>query len=93
MKRGVSLALNTVGIAILVLVVVLVLGFIFIGYITKLVGIEDPCGYGIYEEYACSASREGEGFTHCFVTKNTDRYCRVKVDGVDENAAVYCCRT
>ena len=71
-RRGASLALNTIGIAALVIMVVLVLGFIFFGYATRIIGIEDKCGEGVYTEYECVAERpEESGFTHCFITRNT----------------------
>lgn len=85
-RRGVSLALNTVGIAILVLVVVVVLGWIFFGYAAKLVGIEDECGKGLYSEYYCTDERPEDGFVHCFVTSHS--VCTE----VDEDVQPLCCR-
>lgn len=88
MKRGVSLALNTVGIAILVLVVVLVLGFIFLGYAGRLVGLEDKCGDGMYAEYSCVEERPETGFPHCFYTSR--EMCAV--GEVGDGVRPLCCR-
>lgn len=92
-RKGMSIALNTVGIAILVVVVVLVLGFIFFGYASKLFGIEDRCGEGVYEQYQCYPERpDGEGFAHCFVNP-PDRCAQGEAALPDADTQTVCCRT
>lgn len=86
-SKGVSLALNSVGIAILVLVVVLVLGFIFFGFAARFMGIEDGCGEGTFDAYECHAERPGEG--HCFRT-SSDSCASWQGDQAD--GTVFCCR-
>jgi hypothetical protein len=91
-QRGVSLALNTVGIAIMVLIVVLVVGIIFFGYMNDVVQLRDQCGAGTLDAYSCVAERTEGGLTHCFPTRNTERNCLNKVIGIDDGNNVFCCR-
>ena len=65
MRRGISLAFETIAVAIMVLIVIIVLSLIFREQIIKLLQLDGPCGQGMYQEYACY-QEPPEGSLNCF---------------------------
>ena len=53
MTRGISLAWETIALAILVVLVVVVVSFIFREHVLRLLQLDGPCGHGTYREHEC----------------------------------------
>ena len=76
MTRGISLAWETIALAILVVIVILVLSLIFREHIIRLLQLDGPCGQGSYGEYACFEEHQDDAF-HCIRSTHlcAEGYC------------------
>lgn len=76
MLQGISLAWETIAIAIMVIIVIIVLSLIFRDQIMRLFEVDGRCGEGSYREYACSDEPLDDAL-HCFRSEQlcSEGYC------------------